>query len=151
MLVGFEDLLLRGNIVDLAVAVVIGTEFGAIVTAFGEGITDPLLAVFGGANEIGLGFRLVADNPATLVAIGPIITAAIYFARERGHCLLRSCAARDAYTEAPRWCDGGAARRYRTARAGPICLPRAGRARPGVTNSESAQRVRHEERARHHW
>ncbi|WP_067853051.1 large conductance mechanosensitive channel protein MscL [Nocardia shimofusensis] len=79
MLKGFKDFLLRGNVVDLAVAVVIGTAFVAIVTAFSDGIINPLLAVFGDANEVGLGFRLVADNPATFVAIGPIITALINF------------------------------------------------------------------------
>src|SRR5690606_21128473 len=73
------DFLLRGNVVDLAVAVVIGTAFVAIVTAFTDGIINPLLAVFGDANEIGLGFRLVADNPSTFIAIGPIITAVINF------------------------------------------------------------------------
>ncbi|QLY32508.1 large conductance mechanosensitive channel protein MscL [Nocardia huaxiensis] len=79
MLKGFKDFLLRGNVVDLAVAVVIGTAFVAIVTAFSNGVINPLLAVFGGTNELGLGFQLVADKPATFVAIGPIITAALNF------------------------------------------------------------------------
>jgi len=79
MLKGFKDFLLRGNVLDLAVAVVIGTAFVAIVTAFTNGIVNPILAVFGGTNEIGLGFRLVADKPATFVQVGPIITAAINF------------------------------------------------------------------------
>lgn len=79
MLKGFKDFLLRGNVVDLAVAVVIGTAFVAIVTAFTNGIVNPILAVFDGSNELGLGFRLVADKPATFVQVGPIITAAINF------------------------------------------------------------------------
>ncbi|MBC7299423.1 MAG: large conductance mechanosensitive channel protein MscL [Nocardia sp.] len=79
MLKGFRDFLLRGNVVDLAVAVVIGTAFVAIVTAFTTGIINPLLAVFGGSNEMGLGFQLIADKPATFIEIGPIITAAINF------------------------------------------------------------------------
>ncbi|MFD6161660.1 large conductance mechanosensitive channel protein MscL [Nocardia sp. NPDC060256] len=79
MLKGFKDFLFRGNVVDLAVAVVIGTAFVAIVTAFTNGIVNPILAVFGGNNELGLGFQLVADKPATFVQIGPIITAAINF------------------------------------------------------------------------
>ncbi|MFD3748550.1 large conductance mechanosensitive channel protein MscL [Nocardia sp. NPDC058633] len=79
MLKGFKDFLLRGNVVDLAVAVVIGTAFVAIVTAFTTGIINPLLAVFGGSNEMGLGFQLVADKPATFIEIGPIITAAVNF------------------------------------------------------------------------
>ncbi|MEU0873581.1 large conductance mechanosensitive channel protein MscL [Nocardia brasiliensis] len=79
MLKGFKDFLFRGNVVDLAVAVVIGTAFVAIVTAFTNGIVNPILAVFGGSNELGLGFQLVADKPATFVQVGPIITAAINF------------------------------------------------------------------------
>ncbi|MEV0297252.1 large conductance mechanosensitive channel protein MscL [Nocardia sp. NPDC050710] len=79
MLKGFKDFLLRGNVVDLAVAVVIGTAFVAIVTAFTNGIVNPILAVFGGTNELGLGFQLVADKPATFVQVGPIITAIINF------------------------------------------------------------------------
>ncbi|WP_227996880.1 large conductance mechanosensitive channel protein MscL [Nocardia australiensis] len=79
MLNGFKNFLLRGNVVDLAVAVVIGTAFVAIVTAFTNGIINPILAVFGGSNELGLGFQLVADKPATFIQIGPIITAALNF------------------------------------------------------------------------
>ncbi|NEW41387.1 large conductance mechanosensitive channel protein MscL [Nocardia cyriacigeorgica] len=79
MLKGFKDFILRGNVVDLAVAVVMGTAFVAIVTSFTNGIINPLLAVFGSPNELGLGFRLVADNPSTFVEVGPIITACINF------------------------------------------------------------------------
>lgn len=79
MLKGFKDFLLRGNVIDLAVAVVMGTAFVAIVTAFTSGIVNPLLAVFGGSNEMGLGVQLVADKPATFIEIGPIITAFINF------------------------------------------------------------------------
>ncbi|MFE3543455.1 large conductance mechanosensitive channel protein MscL [Nocardia sp. NPDC059177] len=79
MLKGFKEFLLRGNVVDLAVAVVLGTAFVAIVTAFTNGIINPLLAVFGGTNEMGLGIQLVADKPATFIEIGPIITAGINF------------------------------------------------------------------------
>ncbi|WP_406239885.1 large conductance mechanosensitive channel protein MscL [Nocardia sp. NBC_01009] len=79
MLKGFKDFLFRGNVIDLAVAVVIGTAFVAIVTAFTNGIINPILAVFGGNDELGLGFRLAADKPATFVQVGPIITAALNF------------------------------------------------------------------------
>jgi large conductance mechanosensitive channel len=45
---GFKKFLLRGNLVDLAVAVVIGAAFGAVVTAMVEDFITPLLAAFGG-------------------------------------------------------------------------------------------------------
>ena len=46
---GFKKFLLRGNVVDLAVAVVIGAAFGAIVTAFVSAFITPLGGVFAGA------------------------------------------------------------------------------------------------------
>ncbi|WP_067672312.1 large conductance mechanosensitive channel protein MscL [Nocardia miyunensis] len=79
MLKGFKDFIFRGNVIDLAVAVVMGTAFVAIVTAFTDGIVKPLIEIFGGSSDLGLGFRIVADKPATYVALGPIITAAINF------------------------------------------------------------------------
>jgi large conductance mechanosensitive channel len=45
---GFRDFIMRGNVVDLAVAVVIGAAFGAVVTAFVADIITPLIAaIFG--------------------------------------------------------------------------------------------------------
>ena len=80
MLKGFKDFILRGNVVELATAVVIGTAFTAIVTAFTKNIIDPLIASFGGTDAAeGLGFRILADNPATFVDLGAVITAAINF------------------------------------------------------------------------
>ncbi|GAB2721694.1 large conductance mechanosensitive channel protein MscL [Nocardia thraciensis] len=80
MLKGFKEFLLRGNVIDLAVAVVMGTAFVAIVTAFTNGIINPLLAIFGDSGEeLGWGVQLVADKPATFIAIGPIVTAALNF------------------------------------------------------------------------
>src|SRR5947209_7641681 len=45
---GFKAFLLRGNVVDLAVAVVIGAAFGAVVTAFITDLITPLIAAIGG-------------------------------------------------------------------------------------------------------
>jgi large conductance mechanosensitive channel len=45
---GFRTFLLRGNVVDLAVAVVIGTAFGVVVTAFVKDLVTPLIAAIGG-------------------------------------------------------------------------------------------------------
>ena len=43
MLKGFKDFILRGNVVDLAVAVVIGAAFTTIVTAFTKSLIEPLI------------------------------------------------------------------------------------------------------------
>lgn len=79
MLKGFKDFLLRGNVVDLAVAVVVGTAFTAIVTAFTRFIINPLIAAVGGADAPGLGFFIRAGNQATFIDIGALITAIINF------------------------------------------------------------------------
>ena len=48
MLKEFREFILRGNVVDLAVAVVIGAAFGAVVAAFVADIVTPLIAAIGG-------------------------------------------------------------------------------------------------------
>jgi len=48
MLKEFRDFVMRGNVVDLAVAVVIGAAFGAVVTAFVAGFLTPLIGAIGG-------------------------------------------------------------------------------------------------------
>jgi large conductance mechanosensitive channel len=45
---GFKAFLLRGNVVDLAIAVVIGVAFGVVVTAFVKDLVTPLIAAIGG-------------------------------------------------------------------------------------------------------
>jgi large conductance mechanosensitive channel len=47
MLKGFRDFILRGNVVDLAVALVIGAAFAAVVTSFVTNILTPLLGLLG--------------------------------------------------------------------------------------------------------
>lgn len=53
MLKGFRDFLLRGNVVDLAVAVVMGSVFTAVVTAFTADFLTPLIALAGGGGKLG--------------------------------------------------------------------------------------------------
>jgi large conductance mechanosensitive channel len=50
---GFRKFLLRGNVVDLAVAVIIGASFGAVITAFTRDLVTPLLAAIGGKPNFG--------------------------------------------------------------------------------------------------
>ncbi len=46
MLKGFRDFVMRGNVVELATAVIIGAAFGGVVDGLIKGIIDPLIAVF---------------------------------------------------------------------------------------------------------
>ena len=51
MLKGFKDFILRGNVIELAVAVVIGTAFNNVVTAFADAFVNPLIRLLGGGGE----------------------------------------------------------------------------------------------------
>ena len=53
MLQEFRAFILRGNLVDLAVAVVIGAAFGAVVASLVENIITPLIAAIGGKPDFG--------------------------------------------------------------------------------------------------
>ncbi len=80
MLKGFRDFILKGNVIELATAVIIGAAFTAIVTAFTDSIVQPLInAIPISADQAeGLGFQ-ITDNANTFVNIGAVITAAINF------------------------------------------------------------------------
>ena len=79
MLKGFKDFLMRGNVIELAVAVVIGVAFTAVITVFTENLINPIIAAFGGSNVHGLGFQLVEGNPKTVIDLGAVLSAAINF------------------------------------------------------------------------
>lgn len=79
MLKGFKDFILRGNVIELSTAVIIGSAFTAIVTAVSDHLINPIIALFGGANVDGFAYHLREGNEATLVDLGAIITAALNF------------------------------------------------------------------------
>jgi large conductance mechanosensitive channel len=84
MIQGFKDVLLRGNVIDLAVAVVIGTAFTALVTAFTTSFLTPLIGLLGGGGATG-GEVVINEQHFTWGAfISAVITfvltaAAVYF------------------------------------------------------------------------
>ena len=80
MLSGFKEFIMRGNVIDLAVGVVIGAAFTSIVTAFTDNLLQPLINAVGGNDAAdGLGFRILSDNPATFMDFGSVISATINF------------------------------------------------------------------------
>lgn len=79
MLQGFKEFILRGNVIELATAVIIGSAFTAIVTAISDSFISPLIALFGGANVDGFAYTLREGNEATTMDFGAIITAIINF------------------------------------------------------------------------
>jgi large conductance mechanosensitive channel len=84
MFTGFREFIMRGNVVDLAVAVVIGAAFGAVITSFVGDVLTPLLGVFGLPNfedlTVSVG-QAVVRYGAFLNALLSfvLIAAAIYF------------------------------------------------------------------------
>ena len=79
MLKGFKEFILRGNVIDLAVAVVIGAAFTALVTAITANLIQPVLNAFGGVEAGGWGFYINPEKPDTFINIGAIVTAIITF------------------------------------------------------------------------
>ena len=76
MIKGFKDFLLRGNVVDLAVAVVIGTAFGVVVAVFARDFIGGIIGALGGTPDFGTAGFTVNDSK---IIIGSTINALIYF------------------------------------------------------------------------
>jgi large conductance mechanosensitive channel len=76
MLKGFREFIMRGNVVDLAVAVVIGAAFGAVVTAFVDNIITPIIAAVFGQPDFS---RLVFTVNGSVFRYGLFINALISF------------------------------------------------------------------------
>jgi len=72
----FRDFLLRGNVIDLAVAFVIGAAFGAVITSFVNNILTPLLGLLGVPDFSSLAFQAGAAD----VRYGLFLNALISFA-----------------------------------------------------------------------
>ncbi len=79
MLKGFKDFVLRGNVVDLAVAVVIGAAFTTIVTAFTSSLIEPLINAVTPPSSPGFGVQLVDGKENTYIDLAAVVTAALNF------------------------------------------------------------------------
>ena len=76
MLSGFKQFILRGNVVDLAVGVVIGAAFGSVVTAFTKDLLTPFIAAIVGKPDFSyIGFTI----GATAFPVGDFINAVVSF------------------------------------------------------------------------
>jgi large conductance mechanosensitive channel len=74
VLKGFKDFLLRGNVVDLAVAVVIGAAFTAVVNQFADSFLTPLVNVIGGGGRLGGSFTFGGQAFAWGAFVSQVIT-----------------------------------------------------------------------------
>jgi len=87
MIKGFRDFITRGNVVDLAVGVVIGAAFTAVVNAFVAGILNPIIAAIFGKPDLNDVLTWTLNNGGTpgdptddaVLSIGLVLTALINF------------------------------------------------------------------------
>ncbi len=79
MFKGFKEFLSRGNIVDLAVAVVIGTAFTALVKSFTDAIIQPLIERIGVKPDTKLGALSIDIGGPKPLDLNILLSAAIYF------------------------------------------------------------------------
>ena len=85
MLKGFRDFLLRGNVIDLAVAVIIGVAFGAIVNSLVADIINPLISAIVGKPDFSYlvltihGGKIKYGNFLNAVISFLLVSGAVYF------------------------------------------------------------------------
>jgi len=79
MLKGFKEFLARGNIVDLSIAVVIGTAFSALVKAFTDSVIQPLVNRIGAGPDAQHGILRFDIGGGQAIDLNVVVTAAIYF------------------------------------------------------------------------
>jgi large conductance mechanosensitive channel len=96
MLKGFREFILRGNVIDLAVAVVIGAAFGAVVTAFVANILTPLIAAIAGKPDFS---ALVCHLHGSEIKYGLFLNSLISFALIAGAVYFTMVAPMNAWKE----------------------------------------------------
>jgi large conductance mechanosensitive channel len=77
---GFKNFLMRGDVIVVAVGLVVALAFSRLITAFTTDIINPIVARFQGRKSMGLGVQLgQANNTKTFLDYGQFITAIISF------------------------------------------------------------------------
>ena len=76
---GFKNFLMRGDVIVVAVGLVVALAFSSLISAFTTYIISPIVAAAGGKTGNGLGFYVSDHNAKTYVNIGNFISAIIFF------------------------------------------------------------------------
>jgi large conductance mechanosensitive channel len=79
MLKGFKEFIARGNVIDLAVAVVIGAAFTGLVTAFTQNVIQPLIDRIGAGPDAEYGVLRIPLGGDQFVNLNAVLSAAINF------------------------------------------------------------------------
>ena len=75
----FKKFIMRGNVMDMAVGVIVGGAFNSIVTSLNQDILTPVLGIFGGTDFSNLKVTLGSGENAPVLCYGNFITAVINF------------------------------------------------------------------------
>ncbi len=75
----FKKFIMRGNVMDMAVGVIVGGAFTSIVTSLNQDILTPILGIFGGTDFSNLMVKLGSGENAPVLMYGNFITAVINF------------------------------------------------------------------------
>jgi len=75
----FKKFIKRGNVLDMAVGVIVGSAFTAVVTSLNKDILTPLIGVFGGRDFSGLQVVLGEGEGAPILTYGNFMTAVVNF------------------------------------------------------------------------
>ena len=75
----FKKFITRGNVMDMAVGVIVGGAFTSIVTSLNQDILTPILGIFGGIDFSNLSVTLGSGEGAPVLAYGNFITAVLNF------------------------------------------------------------------------
>lgn len=85
MIKGFKDFIMRGNVVDLAVAFVMGVAFAAVISAFTKDFIGGIIGAIGGSADFGTagftvnGSKIVVGSTITALINFVIVAAVLYF------------------------------------------------------------------------
>ncbi len=80
MIQEFRDFIAKGNVMDMAVGIIIGAAFTAIVTSLVNDLITPIISLFtGGLDFSGMGYRLTEGEEGAIFAYGNFIMALINF------------------------------------------------------------------------
>jgi large conductance mechanosensitive channel len=80
MIRGFKNFLMRGDVVVIAIGLMVALAFSTLIKAFTDTIVYPIIARLQGGNGIGLGIQLGdKGNATTFINIGALLSAIIYF------------------------------------------------------------------------
>ena len=79
MLKGFKDFIARGNVIDLATAVIIGAAFTGLVSAFTDNVVQPLISRIGATPDSDYGFLRIPLGNDIAIDFNAVISAAINF------------------------------------------------------------------------